>query len=218
MLKRKQKKLNNEHLFVFGLFSTIYLTAKIRLFSTCSSNNGWVIWYSEPLCFSKTSRPHWALRALSELRNNNFKISRNFLKSHLNARCIKPKPIESPHATTSGRDIFLERHMIVIDTDSELHEIRNDGQSNNRWMRGFHWDSKQISDSSRVSKCFKQREFGGPCIIVQVFERFWHSWFTVSATTIERASLHFPFLRIFISKLYSNDKQKSNISNVVPPA
>lgn len=80
------------------------------------------------------------------------------------------------HETETNRkpardDIFLERHMIVMDTDSELHEIRNNGQSNNRWMRGFHWDSKEISDSSRVSILFKQREFGEPCLMVQVIRK-----------------------------------------------
>ena len=83
MLKRKQKKLNNEHLFVFGLFSTIYLTAKIRLFSVGSSNKADLTWMGNmilgALCASlKPADLTENLRAFSELSNNNFKVSHNW--------------------------------------------------------------------------------------------------------------------------------------------
>lgn len=83
MLKRKQKKLNNEHLFVFGLFSTIYLTAKIRLLSARSSNKADLTWMGNMILGGlyaslKPADLTENLRAFSELSNNNFQVSHNW--------------------------------------------------------------------------------------------------------------------------------------------
>lgn len=84
MLKRKQKKLNNEHPFVFGLFSTIHLTAKIRLFSARSSNKADLTWKGNvilgALCASvKPADLTENLRSFSDLSNNNSYVSHNLV-------------------------------------------------------------------------------------------------------------------------------------------
>lgn len=86
--------------------------------------------------------------------------------------------------------------------------------------RGFHGDSKEISNSSWVSKFLQLREFKGPCNIIEVIRKIstlmiYNEFGNPSSAS---AALSLSISRDFhITKVFSKDGQQSNISNLIPP-